>query len=79
MMTRRGPRKRWDEFTPSQQQGIVAAVIVTGVWQLVMLIDLWRRPAACIRGSKRAWFLASFARPFGQIAYYAWGRRSPRP
>lgn len=41
-----------------------------------MLRDLSRRPPAeQVRGSKRAWVLASFLRPVGQIPYHAWGRR----
>ena len=69
------PRKRWEDFTPRQRQAIVVVGVGTGILQAVMLWDLWRRPAHLIRGSKRAWVAASFARPFGQIAYVAWGRR----
>ena len=67
---------RWNDLTPAQRQAIIAVGVATSVWQLAMLVDLWRRPAARIRGSKRLWLLASFVRPVGQIAYYGWGRRS---
>jgi hypothetical protein len=68
---------RWEDLPPSQQRAIIAVGAVTSVWQVVMLVDLWKRPAEQIRGSKRWWVLASFARPVGQIAYYGWGRRPP--
>lgn len=68
-------RKRWEDFGPGQRRVIVGGVVVTGVLQALMLWDLWRRPAEQIRGSKRAWVLASFVRPFGQIAYVRWGRK----
>jgi hypothetical protein len=67
----------WEDLTPEQRRAIVAVGVVTTIWQAVMLIDLARRPAEQVRGSKRAWVLASFVRPVGQIAYYAWGRRPP--
>jgi hypothetical protein len=68
-------RKGWEELTPGQQRAIVVGGAITTIWQLVMLWDLWKRPADQVRGPKWRWVLASFVRPFGQIAYYAWGRR----
>ena len=69
------PPRRWQDLSAGQQRAVVAVGAVTTLWQLVMLWDLSRRPADQLRGSKRAWVLASFVRPFGQIAYYVWGRR----
>ena len=66
----------WEDLSPTQQRAVIAVGAVTTIWQVAMLWDLSRRPAEQIRGSKRAWVLASFIRPFGQIAYYAWGRRA---
>ena len=74
METSRTPR-HWADLSPSQQRAVIVVGAITTVWQLVMLWDLSRRPAEQLRGSKRAWVLASFFRPVGQIAYYAWGRR----
>lgn len=48
---------------------------ITSLRQFAMLWDRWRRPAEELRGSERAWVLAPFVRPVGQIAYDAWGRR----
>lgn len=70
-------QRKWEDLPPGQRRVIVVVGVVTTLMQVVMLWDLWRRPAARIRGSKRAWFAASFVRPFGQIAYVIWGRRPP--
>jgi hypothetical protein len=67
--------RRWQDLTRTQQRAVIAIGAVTTIWQVAMLQDLSRRPAEQLRGSKRAWVLASFLRPFGQIAYYGWGRR----
>ena len=72
------PRRRWQDRTSGQQRTIVAVGVASGFWQLAMLWDLSRRPVEQLHGSKRAWVLASFVRPVGQIAYYAWGRRADR-
>lgn len=69
--------RNWSDLTPAQRRNIVVVGGVTSLWQIAMLWDLYRRPAAQIKGSKRAWVLASFVRPIGQIAYYLWGRRRP--
>ena len=70
-------RTRWSELTGLQRGAIMAAGFATTWWQLAMLRDLWGRPAERIRGAKTWWVLASFVRPFGQVAYYCWGRRRP--
>jgi hypothetical protein len=73
MKTSRRP-SRWGDLSPAQQRAIIAVGALTTIWQLAMLWDLSRRPTEQVRGPKRAWVLASFVRPVGQIAYYAWGR-----
>lgn len=71
-------KKKWENLDPSKRRFVIVVGALTTVMQLVMLWDLWRRPTDQIRGSKRAWAAASFARPFGQIGYLVWGRRPPR-
>ena len=68
-------RRQWKGLEKGRRRAIAVFGAVTSVLQLVMLWDLRRRPAEQIRGSKRAWFAASFVRPFGQIAYLWWGRK----
>jgi hypothetical protein len=67
--------RRWEDLSSGQQRAVIAVGAITTIWQVAMLWDLARRPAEQIRGTKRSWVLASFVRPFGQIAYDAWGRR----
>ncbi len=43
--------------------------------QLAALIDLRRRPASEVRGSKPAWAAASFVNTIGPLAYFAFGRK----
>lgn len=75
METTHNPR-RWSDLSTGRQRAIIIVGVITTIWQLAMLWDLSHRPAEQVRGSKRAWVLASFVRPFGQIGYYVWGRRS---
>ena len=67
-------RKAWKDLSERQRRNVAVTVVVAGILQAVMLWDVWRRPAERVRGSKRAWVLASFIRPFGQISYLLWGR-----
>ena len=66
---------RWADLSAAQRRVVIVVGVVTSILQALMLWDLWRRPAEEVRGSRRAWVLASFVRPFGQIAYVVWGRR----
>ncbi|ANI42905.1 membrane protein [Mycolicibacterium vaccae 95051] len=40
-----------------------------------MLVDLARRPASTVRGSKALWRTLSVVQPVGPLAYFAFGRR----
>ena len=69
--------KQWQDFTDRQKRGIV----VLGVLQLVLLaaalIDIRRRPAEEINGSKRLWTMVVFINGIGPIAYFVFGRKRP--
>ena len=71
--------KQWQDFTDRQKRGIV----VLGVLQLVLLaaalIDIRRRPAEEINGSKRLWTMVVFINGIGPIAYFLFGRKRPAP
>jgi hypothetical protein len=58
---------------------IVVAGTIDGVLKIAAWIDLARRLANEVRGSKTAWVAASLINSFGAvpIAYVAWGRRTP--
>ena len=69
--------KQWQDFTDRQKRGIV----VLGVLQLMLLaaalIDIRRRPAEEINGSKRLWTMVVFINGIGPIAYFLLGRKRP--
>jgi hypothetical protein len=68
-------KKRWSDLTPGQQRAIVAASAVELVVTTVALLDLARRPASEVRGSKALWALGCVVQPVGPIAYLTVGRR----
>ena len=69
--------KQWQDLTDRQKRGIV----VLGVLQLALLaaalIDIRRRPAEEINGSKRLWTMVVFINGIGPIAYFVFGRKRP--
>lgn len=72
-------RKRWSELTPRTQRIIVLAGTSEGTLKVLALIDLARRPASEIKGSKLRWALAiTLINSVGAvpIIYFTWGRRT---
>ena len=71
-------RRRWSELSAPTRRLIIAAGVSEGVLKIVALVDLARRPARRIRGSKAAWAVclvlinSAGAAP---LAYFAAGRR----
>lgn len=68
-------QKKWSDLAPGQQR----AVIVTGAVQLSLAaaawVDLARRPAEQVRGSKAKWAAIIAINWFGPIAWFARGRK----
>ena len=57
---------------------IIAAAIGEAVLKTAVLIDIRRRPASQIRGSKRMWIIAAVlvnSAGIGPLSYFAFGRR----
>lgn len=73
-MAARG-RKKWSDLTPGQQR----AVVVTGAVQMSLAVAAWvdlaRRPAEQVRGSKAKWAAIIAINWFGPIAWFARGRK----
>ncbi len=71
-------KKRWSELSDGTRRLIVVAAVAETALKVVALVDLKRRPAGEIRGSKTKWAAAivlinsAGAVP---IAYFLWGRR----
>ena len=68
-------RKKWSERSKVSR----ALIVITGAVELVLLaaalIDIKRRPADQIKGSKRMWTGLAFINMVGPIAYFVFGRR----
>ncbi|MBS1870391.1 MAG: PLDc N-terminal domain-containing protein [Actinobacteria bacterium] len=74
MAKRKREKQRWSDLPPARRRAIVVAGVAQVTLQLCALIDLRRRPAARVRGSKRLWAAASFVNWLGPLAYFAFGR-----
>ena len=67
-------KRKWSELSPVQQKAITVAGVVEVVATTAMLIDLARRPASQVRGSKALWRTLSVVQPVGPLAYFTVGR-----
>ena len=73
-------KKRWNELSERSRKLIVAAAVGETLLKAAALVDLKRRPAAEIRGSKRAWATTVvLVNSLGAVpvAYFLFGRRKP--
>jgi hypothetical protein len=68
-------KQRWSDLSPARQKQIIAAGVVQNALLVDALIDIRRRPASQINGSKRLWVLLSFVNFLGPIAYFIAGRK----
>ena len=68
-------QKQWNDLTDTQKRGL----LLLGVLQLMLLaaalIDIRRRNADAINGSKRLWTMVVFINFIGPIAYFLFGRK----
>ena len=68
-------RKQWKDLSAGQRRGLVLSAAVQLALLATALLDIYRRPAEKIRGSKRVWALVSFVNFVGPAAYFLVGRR----
>jgi hypothetical protein len=78
-MARKKQKKRWSELSKGQQGGIVGVGIVQVGLSVAALVDVRRRPADQINGSKPVWVALSCLNTVGPLAYFAFGRRKVKP
>jgi hypothetical protein len=71
-------KSNWQRLSPRTRQLIVAVAAVETALKVAMLIDLRRRPAPAVRGSKWAWGASALVNSAGLIplSYFAFGRRT---
>jgi hypothetical protein len=70
--------RRWGDLSERNRKVIIAAAIGEAVLKTAVLIDIRRRPASQIRGSKRMWIIAAVlvnSAGVGPLSYFAFGRR----
>jgi hypothetical protein len=68
-------KKKWSELSDRSRRLITVLGIVEGILLVATLVDIRRRPAEEIKGSKRMWTALAFVNIIGPIAYFAFGRR----
>jgi hypothetical protein len=72
--------RRWSDLSGRSRRLIIAAAISEAILKTAVLIDLKRRPASQIRGSKRTWIVAAVlvnSAGLGPLSYFVFGRRRP--
>lgn len=67
----------WNDLSSGTRRLITAGAIAEAGLKAAALIDLKRRPASQVRGSKRIWALAMIVNSAGVIplSYFVFGRR----
>jgi hypothetical protein len=71
-------KQRWNELSEGTRRLIILGAVFDGILKIVALIDIARRPAAQIRGSKARWATAVvLVNSLGAVplAYLKYGRR----
>lgn len=75
------PKKRWSDLDERTRRLIEVGAAFEGVLKIVALVDLKRRPAREINGSKRKWATAiTLVNSLGvlPVVYFLYGRRTDR-
>ena len=70
--------RRWSELSDRNRRLLIAAAVAEAGLKTAVLIDLKRRPASQIRGSKWMWVAVAVlvnSAGIGSLSYFAFGRR----
>ena len=68
-------KKKWSELSGRSRKLITVTGVIEVALLVATLVDIKRRPADQIKGSKRLWTALAFVNIIGPIAYFAFGRR----
>ncbi len=70
---------RWSDLSPRSRELIIVGAVVEAGLKAAVLVDLKRRPASQVRGSKKVWAAAMLINSAGvlPLAYFTVGRRRP--
>lgn len=68
---------RWGTLSSRTRKMIIAAAVAEGCLKTAALVDMKRRPASQVRGSKLLWIAAVLVNSagLGSLAYFFFGRR----
>jgi len=69
-------KKKWSDLTNNQQTAIIVAGCVQVSLAATAWVDLARRPAAQVQGSKAKWAAIIAINFIGPIAYFTRGRKT---
>jgi hypothetical protein len=70
--------RRWSDLSDRGRMLLIAAASAEAILKAAVIIDIRRRPASQIRGSKRLWIAAAVlvnSAGIGPLSYFAFGRR----
>jgi hypothetical protein len=67
--------KRWADLSNGQRRLVIAAAAVEASLKIAALVDIQRRPASEIRGTKALWRAAQAVNLLGPLSYFAVGRK----
>lgn len=75
------PNKKWGDLTAGDKAPFVLRGIVQFALLAAALLDIYRRPAEQIKGSKRLWAAVSLVNfmGVGRLAYFVLGRKRRDP
>jgi len=67
----------WNRLSQGKRRLIVAVAAVETALKIAMLVDLKRRPAAQVKGSKRVWAASAIVNSAGiiPVSYFVFGRQ----
>lgn len=69
--------RRWNDVSPRTRRLVTVAAVAEAGLKVAALLDMRRRPASQIRGSKKAWAWAMIVNSAGliPISYFVFGVR----
>ncbi|MGD0997113.1 MAG: PLD nuclease N-terminal domain-containing protein [Thermoleophilia bacterium] len=70
-------KQKWSDLSKRSRTLIIIAGVIEVSLLVAALIDIARRPASQIRGSKRMWVPLAFVNVIGPVSYFLVGRRRP--
>ncbi len=70
-------KKKWSDLTSGQRKAMIALGTVEVALASAAYIDLMRRPADEVNGSKGKWAAIIAINIVGPIAYFTRGRKAP--